>query len=94
MREIPVRWNHYDGSKVRFLRDSLRMLQEVVALRCDRAPAVALRLCRLDQLRELREEIAGIVRAGRRFGMILHAEDRQLAVPHALRRCRRSDSRA
>jgi len=33
MREIPVRWNHHDGSKVDFLRDSRRMLQEVIALR-------------------------------------------------------------
>lgn len=36
MREIPVRWNHYDGSKVRFLQDSLHMLQEVMALRLRR----------------------------------------------------------
>ena len=33
MREIPVRWNHAEGSKVDFLRDSLRMLREVIALR-------------------------------------------------------------
>jgi glycosyltransferase involved in cell wall biosynthesis len=33
MREIPVRWNHYDGSKVDFARDSLRMLREIAALR-------------------------------------------------------------
>lgn len=33
MREIPVRWNHYEGSKVRFVRDSLHMLREVVSLR-------------------------------------------------------------
>ena len=33
MREIPVRWNHYEGSKVDFLHDSLRMLGEVIALR-------------------------------------------------------------
>ncbi len=33
LREIPVRWNHYEGSKVKFVRDSSRMLQEVVALR-------------------------------------------------------------
>lgn len=33
LREIPVRWNHHEGSKVRFLRDSLSMLREVVALR-------------------------------------------------------------
>ena len=31
--EIPVRWNHHEGSKVQFLQDSLRMLREVVALR-------------------------------------------------------------
>lgn len=33
MREIPVRWNHYDGSKVDFARDSLRMLREIATLR-------------------------------------------------------------
>jgi glycosyltransferase involved in cell wall biosynthesis len=33
IREIPVRWNHAEGSKVRFFRDSLRMLGEVIALR-------------------------------------------------------------
>ena len=33
MREIPVRWNHYDGSKVNVARDSIRMIREVAALR-------------------------------------------------------------
>jgi glycosyltransferase involved in cell wall biosynthesis len=33
IREIPVRWNHAQGSKVSFFRDSLRMLREVIALR-------------------------------------------------------------
>jgi glycosyltransferase involved in cell wall biosynthesis len=33
MREIPVRWNHSAGSKVRFFQDSLRMLREIIALR-------------------------------------------------------------
>jgi glycosyltransferase involved in cell wall biosynthesis len=33
MREIPVRWNHAEGSKVRFFCDSLRMLREVIALK-------------------------------------------------------------
>ncbi|HEX4696716.1 MAG TPA: dolichyl-phosphate beta-glucosyltransferase [Candidatus Udaeobacter sp.] len=33
IREIPVRWNHAEGSKVNFFRDSLRMLREVIALR-------------------------------------------------------------
>lgn len=33
LREIPVRWNHSEGSKVRFFHDSLRMLREVLALR-------------------------------------------------------------
>ncbi len=33
LREIPVRWNHAEGSKVHFLRDSLRMLKEIVRLR-------------------------------------------------------------
>jgi dolichyl-phosphate beta-glucosyltransferase len=33
LQEIPVRWNHADGSKIEFVRDSLRMFREVVALR-------------------------------------------------------------
>ncbi len=33
IREIPVRWNHAEGSKVDFIHDSLRMLGEVIALR-------------------------------------------------------------
>jgi glycosyltransferase involved in cell wall biosynthesis len=33
LREIPVRWNHVEGSKVHFLHDSLAMLREVIALR-------------------------------------------------------------
>jgi glycosyltransferase involved in cell wall biosynthesis len=33
MREIPVRWNHAEGSKVHFVHDSLRMLREIVALK-------------------------------------------------------------
>jgi len=33
LREIPVRWNHCEGSKVSFFRDSLRMLREIAALR-------------------------------------------------------------
>jgi len=33
LREIPVRWNHTEGSKVHVIHDSLRMLREVIALR-------------------------------------------------------------
>jgi dolichyl-phosphate beta-glucosyltransferase len=33
IREIPVRWNHAEGSKVRFFHDGLRMLREVIAMR-------------------------------------------------------------
>src|SRR5438093_3718544 len=33
IHEVPVRWNHAEGSKVSFFRDSLRMLREVIALR-------------------------------------------------------------
>ena len=33
LREIPVRWNHSEGSKVRFVHDSLGMLREIIALR-------------------------------------------------------------
>jgi dolichyl-phosphate beta-glucosyltransferase len=33
LREIPVRWNHVEGSKIDFARDSVKMLREVLALR-------------------------------------------------------------
>ena len=33
IREIPVRWNHAEGSKVSFFRDSLGMLREVITIR-------------------------------------------------------------
>jgi dolichyl-phosphate beta-glucosyltransferase len=33
LREVPVRWNHAEGSKVHVVHDSLRMLREVIALR-------------------------------------------------------------
>jgi dolichyl-phosphate beta-glucosyltransferase len=33
LREVPVRWNHAEGSKVQVIHDSLAMLREVVALR-------------------------------------------------------------
>jgi glycosyltransferase involved in cell wall biosynthesis len=36
LREVPVRWNHSEGSKVQVVRDSLAMLREVVALRTSR----------------------------------------------------------
>ena len=42
MREIPVRWNHYEGSKMRLVRDSAQMLQEVMALRLRSPSAQAL----------------------------------------------------
>ena len=31
--EVPVRWDHHDGSKVHIVHDSLRMFSEVVSLR-------------------------------------------------------------
>ena len=33
LREVPVRWNHSEGSKIELVRDSLRMFREVIALR-------------------------------------------------------------
>jgi glycosyltransferase involved in cell wall biosynthesis len=33
MLEVPVRWDHNEGSKVHILRDSLRMFSEVMSLR-------------------------------------------------------------
>jgi hypothetical protein len=38
----------------------------------------------LDQIGELVEEVGGVMRAGRGFGVILHAKDRQFLVPHPL----------
>ncbi len=35
LREIPVRWNHHEGSKIRFVRDSMQMLKEVMSLRAN-----------------------------------------------------------
>lgn len=39
VREIPVRWNHCEGSKIRVLRDSLHMLGEIASLRRDKGVA-------------------------------------------------------
>ena len=33
LSEVPVRWDHNDGSKVRVMRDSLRMFNEVRTIR-------------------------------------------------------------
>jgi glycosyltransferase involved in cell wall biosynthesis len=33
LREIPVRWDHHDGSKVSMLRDGSRMLRDIVTIR-------------------------------------------------------------
>jgi dolichyl-phosphate beta-glucosyltransferase len=33
LREVPVRWNHSEGSKIELVRDSLRMFGEVMALK-------------------------------------------------------------
>ncbi|HEY6070684.1 MAG TPA: hypothetical protein VIU85_04845, partial [Chthoniobacterales bacterium] len=38
LREVPVRWNHAEGSKVRVIHDSLAMLREVIALRLGSRP--------------------------------------------------------
>jgi len=35
LREIPVRWNHHEGSKIHFVHDSLRMLREVLSLQAN-----------------------------------------------------------
>jgi len=31
--EVPVRWSHAEGSKVRFSRDAVRMLMDLVRIR-------------------------------------------------------------
>lgn len=33
LREVPVRWDHRDGSKVHLLRDGSRMLQDIIRVR-------------------------------------------------------------
>lgn len=33
LREVPVRWNHHEGSKVHLVHDSVAMLREVLSLR-------------------------------------------------------------
>src|SRR6266478_1603544 len=48
------------------------------------APSIRRLPLLLNQLCELIEKIRGIMRAGRSFGMVLHAEDRQLLVAHSL----------
>jgi glycosyltransferase involved in cell wall biosynthesis len=40
LREVPVRWNHSEGSKVRLVHDSLRMLGEIASVRFRSAPAL------------------------------------------------------
>ena len=50
--------------------------------------------CRSMQLDEAAEEVARVVRPGRRLGMILHRERRAAPSPRAPRRCDRSGSRA
>lgn len=40
LREIPVRWDHAEGSKVQFVHDSLRMLREVMALRANSSAVI------------------------------------------------------
>ncbi|MDE2126887.1 MAG: glycosyltransferase family 2 protein [Armatimonadetes bacterium] len=36
IREVPVRWAHQEGSKVRFFRDAIRMLKTLVRIRITR----------------------------------------------------------
>ena len=33
LREVPVRWNHSEGSKIQFIQDSVKMLKEIIAIR-------------------------------------------------------------
>jgi hypothetical protein len=33
VREVPVRWSHAEGSKIRFLRDGLRMFGDLMRIR-------------------------------------------------------------
>ena len=49
-----------------------------------RAAERSIHLLSLDQLGELGKKVTGIVRTRCRFRMILHAEDRQFAMTHAL----------
>jgi len=54
-----------------------------LACRNFKAPPTGRRLqLFLDQIGELIEKVGGVMRPGRSFGMILHAEDRQFLVTH------------
>jgi glycosyltransferase involved in cell wall biosynthesis len=33
IREVPIRWSHAEGSKIRFLRDGVRMFSDIVRIR-------------------------------------------------------------
>jgi glycosyltransferase involved in cell wall biosynthesis len=35
IREVPVRWSHAEGTKVRFLQDGIRMFSDLVRIRCN-----------------------------------------------------------
>ena len=41
IREIPVRWNHHEGSKIHMVRDSTRMLREIFSLRRNAEAGIA-----------------------------------------------------
>lgn len=41
MLEVPVRWDHNEGSKVHLLHDSLRMMREIIGLRARHAHETA-----------------------------------------------------
>jgi glycosyltransferase involved in cell wall biosynthesis len=57
MQEIPVRWDHRDGSKVHFLRDGTRMLMDVITVRSRGAGGAYDRGIRLAGLAARRERL-------------------------------------
>jgi len=38
--EVPVRWNHAEGSKIRFFRDGVRMFSDLVRIRWNQLKGV------------------------------------------------------
>ena len=60
MREVPVRWDHRDGSKVHFLRDGTRMLMDVLTVRSRGAGGAYDRGIRLAGLAARRERLGEV----------------------------------
>lgn len=64
MREIPVRWDHRDGSKVHFLRHGVRMLGDVFTVRKRAAGGCYDRGVQLANLAAERDQLRGSLPTG------------------------------